>query len=68
MFQDEVQFLKAMFGDVIIRFDHYGSTSVSGLKAKPVIDMMCIVNEIEEVDSFNEKMISRVNSKLRKNK
>jgi GrpB-like predicted nucleotidyltransferase (UPF0157 family) len=58
MFQDEVQLLKTIFGDVIIRFDHFGSTSVPGLKAKPVIDMMCIVNEIEKVDSFNEKMNS----------
>jgi GrpB-like predicted nucleotidyltransferase (UPF0157 family) len=58
MFQEEVHFLKSMFGDVIIRVDHFGSTSVPGLKAKPVIDMMCIVNEIEKVDSFNEKLNS----------
>ena len=45
MFQDEAQFLKTIFGDEIIRFEHFGSTSVRGLKAKPVIDMMCIVKD-----------------------
>ncbi|MCR8659032.1 GrpB family protein [Paenibacillus endoradicis] len=56
MFQDEVNNLKAIFEELIINFEHFGSTSVPGMKAKPVIDMMCIVNEISIVDSFNEKM------------
>lgn len=58
MFQMEAQFLKNIFGDEIIRFEHFGSTSVQGMKAKPVIDMMCIVKNIEKVDSFNDKMCS----------
>ncbi|MGX6443886.1 GrpB family protein [Neobacillus sp. K501] len=56
MFQKEAQFLRELFGDEIIRFEHFGSTSVHGLKAKPVIDMMCIVQDIEKIDSFNSKM------------
>ena len=56
MFQDEAQFLKTIFGDEIIRFEHFGSTAVPGLKAKPVVDMMCIVKDLENVDSFNDKM------------
>lgn len=58
MFHDESQFLKTIFGNEIIKFEHFGSTSVKGLKAKPVIDMMCIVQDIEKIDSFNEKMNS----------
>ncbi|WP_409271062.1 GrpB family protein [Neobacillus sp. SCS-31] len=56
MFEEESRFLKTVFGDVIINFEHFGSTSVPGLKAKPVVDMMTIVKDIEKVDSFNEKM------------
>lgn len=56
LFQEEVEVLKKIFGDAIIRFEHFGSTSVQGLKAKPVIDMMCIVNDIENVDLFNDSM------------
>ncbi|QQZ08782.1 GrpB family protein [Heyndrickxia vini] len=58
MFQMEEQFLNTIFGDEIIKCEHFGSTSVKGLKAKPVIDMMCIVKEIERIDSFNQKMNS----------
>jgi GrpB-like predicted nucleotidyltransferase (UPF0157 family) len=56
MFQKEAQFLRKIFDDEVIRFEHFGSTSVHGLKAKPVIDMMCIVKDIERIDSFNDKM------------
>lgn len=56
MFQMETQFLKTIFGDEIIKFEHFGSTSIKGLKAKPVIDMMCIVKDIERIDSFNNCM------------
>ncbi|WP_374967239.1 GrpB family protein [Lysinibacillus sp. RS5] len=56
MFEEEVKILKAIFGDEITSFEHFGSTSIPGMKAKPVIDMMCIVNEIEKIDSYNEQM------------
>ncbi|MBO1511085.1 GrpB family protein [Metabacillus bambusae] len=56
MFQNEAQFLKTIFENDIIKFEHFGSTAVRGMKAKPVIDMMCIVKDIEKVDKFNEKM------------
>lgn len=58
MFQKEVHILSEIFGDEIIKFEHFGSTSVHGLKAKPVIDMMCVVKDIHQIDSFNEKMDS----------
>ncbi|WP_106498599.1 GrpB family protein [Lentibacillus sp. Marseille-P4043] len=54
MFQHEAQFLKSIFGDEIIKFEHFGSTS--GMKAKPVIDMMCVVKNIKKIDSFNNRM------------
>jgi GrpB-like predicted nucleotidyltransferase (UPF0157 family) len=58
MFQQEAHFLSGIFGDEIIKFEHFGSTSVYGLKAKPVIDMMCIVKAIEKVDAYNDQMNS----------
>ncbi|WP_026575166.1 GrpB family protein [Bacillus sp. UNC438CL73TsuS30] len=58
MFQSEAELLKTIFLDQIITFEHFGSTSVQGMKAKPVIDMMCIVKDIEKIDLFNDKMDS----------
>ncbi|MEH6989765.1 GrpB family protein [Cytobacillus firmus] len=56
MYQEEVQFLRTIFDDEIIKCEHFGSTAVRGMKAKPVIDMMCIVKNIEKIDEFNEKL------------
>lgn len=56
MFQNEAEFLKTIFGDEIVQCEHFGSTSILGMKAKPVIDMMCIVKSIEKVDLFNSQM------------
>ncbi|MBU9713556.1 GrpB family protein [Evansella tamaricis] len=58
MFETEAEFLKAIFGEEIIKCEHFGSTSVRGMKAKPVIDMMCIVKNIKKVDIFNNQMES----------
>lgn len=56
MYKSEAAFLKTIFGDEIIKCEHFGSTSVIGMKAKPVIDMICIVQAIEKVDIFNSQM------------
>lgn len=58
MFEEEIKILKTIFGDEIISFEHFGSTSIPGMKAKPVIDMMCIVNDIKKIDTYNEQMNS----------
>ena len=56
MYEQEVVLLQTIFGPDNIRFEHFGSTSIPGMKAKPVIDMMCIVEEIDKVDSYNSRM------------
>ena len=56
MFKDESQKIKDIFGHELIDIHHIGSTSVQGLKAKPVIDLMPVVREIENIDLFSEQM------------
>jgi GrpB-like predicted nucleotidyltransferase (UPF0157 family) len=56
LFQEEADFLTSIFEDEILSFEHFGSTSVRGMKAKPVIDMMGIVKDISHVDLFNDRM------------
>lgn len=43
MFENEAKKLHGIFGPEIIKIHHIGSTSVNGLKAKPIIDMMPVV-------------------------
>lgn len=56
MFKDEACLIKGILGDELVEVHHIGSTSVNGLKAKPIIDIMPVVKNIEKVDSFNKQM------------
>ena len=42
-----------------LAFEHFGSTSVPGLDAKPVIDMMASVDSLANVDRFYAALFSR---------
>ena len=37
------QFLMEIFGNKAIQIEHVGSTSIPGMKAKPLIDVLVIV-------------------------
>lgn len=54
LFKEECDVLTEILGSEVIRFEHFGSTSVKGMKAKPVIDMMVIVKDIEKIDQYNK--------------
>lgn len=56
MFTEEAQKIKLIFGDELIDIHHIGSTSVRQLKAKPIIDMMPVVKQINKIDQFNQQM------------
>jgi len=56
LFREESQKIKAIIADELIDIHHIGSTSVPGLQAKPIIDIMPVVKEIEKIDMFNEQM------------
>lgn len=44
--------LRRALGDVALRIDHIGSTSIPGLDAKPVIDIQISLASFEPLDSF----------------
>lgn len=56
MFQEESRKIKEIFADALIDIHHIGSTSVPGLKAKPIIDIMPVVRNIKVIDDFNVQM------------
>lgn len=55
-YEEEARLLRSIFGHELIELHHIGSTSVRGLAAKPVIDIMPIVKDIERIDRYDEKM------------
>ena len=56
MYKEESGKVKNILSDIIIDIHHIGSTAIPGIKAKPVIDILVEVKDIEGVDQYNHKM------------
>ncbi len=51
-FTDEAKALKEVFGREMLSIHHFGSTSIPGISAKPIIDILLIVRDIDKVDAL----------------
>lgn len=56
MFRREVDQLAAVFGSELVEIHHIGSTSIPNMWAKPIIDMMPVVQSIDRVDALNDSL------------
>jgi len=56
MYQEEAEKLCRIFGRQLVAIHHIGSTSVPGLDAKPIIDIMPVVHDISLVHEYNQLM------------
>jgi GrpB-like predicted nucleotidyltransferase (UPF0157 family) len=56
MFAEEAANLARVLGKHVVAIHHIGSTSVVGLKAKPIIDILPIVTDITIVDKLKPKI------------
>jgi GrpB-like predicted nucleotidyltransferase (UPF0157 family) len=52
LFDREAGRIRALLGDRVLQLEHVGSTSVPGLSAKPVIDMLLIVADPAAEDGY----------------
>ncbi|PEA55655.1 hypothetical protein CON64_05805 [Bacillus pseudomycoides] len=55
-FTEEQKIIKNIMGDAAITIEHIGSTSVEGLSAKPILDMMVGVRTLNDIDTFIEPL------------
>ncbi|MGN7385792.1 GrpB family protein [Sporosarcina sp. SAFN-015] len=55
-FEKETAVLQKIFDAEVIEFHHIGSTSIHGLSAKPIIDIMPVVKDITQIDQYDGKM------------
>jgi len=58
LFESEAERIKQALGHNCIEIHHIGSTSIPGLSAKPIIDMLPVVRSIQEVKRANKAMES----------
>jgi hypothetical protein len=52
LFQREAQRINEVLGQRVVRLEHIGSTSVPGLAAKPVIDILLVVPDSSDEPSY----------------
>lgn len=50
-FEKESEILQHILGDILINIHHIGSTAVPGLMAKPIIDILLDVTDLDRLDS-----------------
>jgi GrpB-like predicted nucleotidyltransferase (UPF0157 family) len=55
-FAAEAGAVAAALGDNLLEIHHIGSTAIPGIHAKPVIDMLAVVSEIDSVDRDAARM------------
>lgn len=58
LFTKSGEVLREVLGDVALRIDHIGSTSVVGLDAKPIIDTQISVASFQSIDAFRAPLES----------
>jgi GrpB-like predicted nucleotidyltransferase (UPF0157 family) len=55
-FEQEAVALAGVFGRRLLRIYHIGSTPISGLCAKPIIDILIVLDQTGTINSFNAAM------------
>jgi len=56
LFEKEAHLIKEALGSNCIEIHHIGSTSIPGLPAKPIIDILPVVKEIQKAEESASKM------------
>lgn len=56
LFEEEKKLLMNTFGDRIKSIEHIGSTAISGIPAKPIIDMNVGIESIDNIEDFIQKL------------
>lgn len=54
-YKKEEQVIKNFLQEELINSFHIGSTSVPGLKAKPIIDILLVVNDIDGLENYSSQ-------------
>jgi GrpB-like predicted nucleotidyltransferase (UPF0157 family) len=56
-FRSEAALIAGIFGEELLSIHHIGSSAILGMSAKPIIDIMPIVSNIQKVEALNSAMM-----------
>lgn len=57
IYEEEKEELLKIYKDKIYQIDHVGSTSIKGIKSKPIIDILIQTNDLEDFKKFTESNV-----------
>jgi len=57
--REEEQLRSCLHNELLGRIEHFGSTAVPGLAAKPIVDMLVEVTDLEETKSRIAPLLER---------
>lgn len=60
-FEKERNILAQLFSDMAISIEHVGSTSIEGLSAKPIVDIMVTIKSLEDFEKIKFKFTEELN-------
>ncbi|WP_255191500.1 GrpB family protein [Natronobeatus ordinarius] len=49
---EEIDQLDDIAGDQFVDFEHIGSTAIDGMPAKPIIDVLAVVDDLDDADTL----------------
>jgi GrpB-like predicted nucleotidyltransferase (UPF0157 family) len=55
-FESEKEKIQSVFSEKALKIEHIGSTSISGLSSKPIIDIAVLIENHNDADSFTEPL------------
>lgn len=58
LFEVEKELLHSIIGKNTKDIQHFGSTAIEGIKAKPILDILVGVQSLEEVEKFDKERIN----------
>ena len=59
LFQQEKKKLEEIMGKHVVGIEHFGSTAISGIKAKPIIDILIGLHSLDDVRLFDKQAMAR---------
>lgn len=60
-FAMEKMLLEEIIGEHVADIQHFGSTSINGISARPIIDVLIGVDSLDRVKQFNRKKLRKAN-------